>query len=90
MSLEYIFILISIGAVALGFVVLTVFGVRNFSRGKHNVFSVATIVVPFVVFGICAVITGGEMAKSAILTVIIMAVLAIAGLLYSGVRGLTG
>ena len=90
MSLEYIFILISIAAVALAFVALVAFGLRNLSRGKHNMFSVAAVVIPFIVFGICAVITGGEMAKSAILTVVIMAVLAIAGLLYSGLRGITG
>jgi len=90
MTLEYIFILISMVAVALAFLVLVAFGLRNLSRGKHSVWSIAAVVVPFIVFGICAVITGGEMAKSAILTVIIMSVLAIAGLLYSGLRGLTG
>jgi len=90
MSVEYIFILISIAAVAVAFVGLVGFGLRNLTRGKHNVFSVAAVVVPFIIFGICAVITGGEMAKSALLTVMIMAVLAVVGLLYSGVRGLTG
>jgi hypothetical protein len=90
MSLEYIFILISIAAVALAFVGLAVFGFRNLSRGKHSMFSVAAVVIPFIVFGICAAITSGALAKSAILTVLIMAVLAIAGLLYSGLRGLTG
>ncbi|MGA7306452.1 MAG: hypothetical protein WBW88_16350 [Rhodothermales bacterium] len=90
MSLEYIFILISIIAVALAFLALLAFGVRNLARGKNSVFSIASIVIPFVIFGICAVITGGVMAKSALLTVIIMAVLAVAGLLYSGLRGLTG
>ena len=90
MSLEFIFIVISMAAVALAFVALAVFGFRNLSRGKHSMFSVAAVVIPFVIFAICAAITGGEMAKSAILTVVIMSVLAIAGLLYSGVRGLTG
>lgn len=90
MSLEYIFIVISIAAVGLAFVALAAFGLRNLSRGKHSMFSVAAVIIPFVVFGICAVVLGGEMAKSAILTVMIMSVLAIAGLLYSGLRGLTG
>lgn len=90
MSLEYIFILISIAAVALAFVALAAFGLRNLTRNKHSMFSVAAIVIPFIVFGICAAITGGEMAKSAILTVVIMSVMAIAGLLYSGFRGLAG
>ena len=90
MSLEYIFILISIAAVGIAFVILAAFGLRNLTRGKHSMFSIAAVIIPFIVFGICAVITGGEMAKSAILTVLIMAVFAIAGLLYSGLRGLTG
>lgn len=90
MSLEYIFIVISMAAVALAFVALAVFGFRNLGRGKHSMFSVAAVVIPFIVFGICALITGGMMAKSAILTVLIMSLLAVAGLLYSGLRGLTG
>jgi hypothetical protein len=90
MSVEYIFIVISIAVVALTFVVLLVFGIRNLARGKQSIFSVAAIVAPFVIFGICAAILGGEMAKSALYTVFVMSALAIAGLLYSGFRGLTG
>ena len=90
MSLEYVFILISIVAVATCFGVLLVFGLRNLSRGKHSKFSVGAIVIPFIIFGICVPLTGGDYAKAAILTVIIMAILAILGLLYSGARGLTG
>lgn len=90
MSLAYVFILIVIVIVAAAFVVLSIFGLRNLSRGKHSTFSVGAIIIPFVVFGICVPITGGDYAKAAILTVIIMAVIAIIGLVYSGVRGLTG
>lgn len=90
MSLEYVFILISIVAVAACFGVLLVFGLRNLSRGKHSKFSVGAVVVPFVILAICIPITGSDYAKAAILTVIIMAVLAILGLLYSGARGITG
>ena len=88
--MEYIFIVLSMSVVGLTFLVLIGFGLRNLSRGKHTMFSVAAIVVPFVVFGICAAILGGELAKSAIYTVFIMSALAIAGLVYSGVRGITG
>ena len=91
MSLEYIFIIISMAAVGLAFLILAVFGARNLSRGKHSMWSVAAIVVPFVVFGICSAILGGdELARSALYTVFIMSAFAIVGLLYSGVRGLTG
>ena len=90
MSLAYVFILIVIAAVAIAFVVLSIFGLRNLSRGKHSAFSAGAIIVPFVVFGICVPITGGNYAKAAILTVIIMAIIAILGLVYSGLRGLTG
>jgi hypothetical protein len=90
MSVAYVFILISLVAVAVAFAVLAIFGVRNLGRGKHSKFSVGAVIVPFVVFGVCIPITGGDYAKAAILTVIIMAVIAIIGLVYSGVRGLTG
>lgn len=90
MSIEFVFILLSILCVGLAFLVLTVFGLRNLSRGKHSMWSVAAVVTPFVIFGIIAAITGGELARSALLTVMAMSVLAILGLLYSGVRGLTG
>ena len=88
--MAYIFILISIIAVGAAFVALLVFGLRNLTRGKHSKFSVGAIVVPFVVFGICIPLTGGDFPKAAILTVIIMVVIAILGLAYSGIRGLTG
>ena len=90
MSLEYVFILLSIVAVGAAFVVLLVFGLRNLSRGKHSKFSVGAVVVPFVIFAICIPLTGFDYAKAAILTVIIMSIIAILGLIYSGVRGLTG
>ena len=90
MTLEYVFILVSIVAVAAIFVVLLVFGIRALSWGKHGIFSVATVVVPFIIFGICIPLTGADYAKAAILTVIIMSVIAILGLFYSGARGLTG
>lgn len=90
MSVEYIFILISIVGVAAAFVLLVAFGARNLTRAKNSPFSVAAIVAPFVVLGICIPLTGGNYAKAAILTVMIMSVIAILGLLYSGVRGLTG
>ena len=90
MSLEFVFILIAVVAVAAAFVVLVVFGLRNLTRGKHSKFSVGAIVVPFVIFGICVPLTGADFAKAAILTVIIMSVIAIIGLVYSGVRGLAG
>ena len=90
MSLAFVFILIAIVGVAAGFVVLSAFGLRNLGRGKHSKFSVGAVVVPFLIFGICIPVTGGDFAKAAILTVIIMVVIAILGLVYSGVRGLTG
>lgn len=90
MTLEYVFILIAIVAVAAAFVVLLAFGLRNLGRGKHSKFSVGAIVVPFVVFAICIPLTSSDFAKAAILTVMIMAVIAIIGLVYSGVRGVTG
>ena len=90
MSTSYVFILMSMVAVGAGFLILVVFGLRNMSRGKHNKFSVGAVVVPFVIFGICIPLAGGEYSKAAILTVMVMAVIAVIGLVYSGVRGLTG
>jgi hypothetical protein len=90
MTVEYVFILISMVAVGVGFLVLAAFGARNLTRGKHSKFSVGAVVIPFVIFGVCIPLAGGEYSKAAILTVMVMAVIAIVGLVYSGVRGITG
>ncbi|MFV1981406.1 MAG: hypothetical protein ACC655_09655 [Rhodothermia bacterium] len=90
MTLEYVFILLSIVAVGATFVVLIAFGLRNISRGKHSKFTIGSVVIPFVIFGIVVPLVDSDFAKAAILTVLIMVVIAIIGLLYSGARGLTG
>lgn len=90
MTLEYVFILLSIVAVGATFVILIAFGLRNISRGKHSKFTIGAVVIPFVIFGIVVPLVDSDFAKAAILTVLIMVVIAIIGLLYSGARGLTG
>ena len=90
MSIEYAFILLSIVSVAATFVVLTAFAIRTLIRGKHSMFAVGTFVVPVVLFGILIPLTAGDVVEAAILTSMIMTVLAIIGLIFSGLRGLTG
>lgn len=90
MTLAYVIILLSIVAVGATFVILVVFGVRNLSWGRHSRFTIGSVIIPFIIFGICVPLVGADYAKAAILTVMIMAVVAIIGLIYSGARGLTG
>ncbi len=90
MTLEFVFIILSIIGVGVTFVILIAFGLRNISRGRHSKFTIGSVVIPFVAFGICVPLVGGDYAKAAILTVMIMAVVAVIGLVYSGARGLTG
>ena len=88
--MAYIFILLTMVAVGATFLILVVFGLRNISRGKQDKFKIGSVLVPFVIFGILIPLTGSDYAKAAIFTVMIMAVIAVIGLLYSGARGLTG
>ncbi|MEM1271235.1 MAG: hypothetical protein AAF752_01275 [Bacteroidota bacterium] len=90
MSFDYIAILVVVCLIGLGFLILTVFGLRNLFQGKHNAFSIGALVLPLVVFGICYAISGGDLGRAGILTIVTMLGLAIVGLLVSGVRGLTG
>lgn len=90
MTLEFVFILLSIIAVGVTFVILIFFGLRNIVRGRHSKFTIGAVIIPFVVFGICIPLVGADYAKAAIVTVMIMVVVAVIGLVYSGARGLTG
>ena len=89
MSIAYIIIILAMVAVAGGFAILAGFGLRNLARGKHTLFSIGAIVVPFVIFGIISMLVDG-ISKAAILTVMVMAAIAIVALLFSGVRGMVG
>lgn len=90
MSFEYIAILSVVCLIGFGFLLLTIFGLRNLLQGKHSMFSIVALLLPVAVFGICYAIAGGDAPRAALMTVVAMVGLAILGLLVSGVRGLTG
>lgn len=75
--------------VVLGVVAIVIFGIRNLTYGKINPISMAIVAVPILLLVLLGLIMG-DWDQAAIITVVIMFVLAALGLVASGLRGLTG
>lgn len=72
--------------IGLSFLVLVLFGVRSLFNGKISLMKMAFTIVPFVVFFIWYLVTGGDMAQSAVLTVATMFVLGLLAIVLSGIK----
>lgn len=81
-------VMITLGLIALGFLALAIFSIRNLASGKHSIGSVAAFGVPVVVFGISWLIAGGDISRTAVLTFMIMFVLALIALFATGFKSL--
>lgn len=86
MDTSYLAVVIAIGLIGLAFVLLLLLSVRSLFNAKHNLFSMVFFLVPVVIFGICYVIAGGDIARTAVLTFIGMFALGLVAILLSGVR----
>ncbi len=76
----------ALGMIGLAFLVLIVFGFRSLLNGKISIMKMAFILVPFVVFFIWYLITGGDMAEAAVLTVATMFALGMLSIFLSGLK----
>ena len=84
---------LSLALVALGLLVIIVFGVKSLIAGKHRLWSIAAMLLPLVVFGICYAISLGspEPATTAmILTALVLLVGGILAILVTGIKGVIG
>ena len=84
---------LSLALVALGLLVIVVFGIKSLASGKHRPWSIAAMLLPLVIFGICYVISLGA-AEPATTAMILTALTLMAGgviaILLTGAKGLLG
>ncbi len=84
---------LSLAMLAIGFLVVIVFGIKSLASGKHRLWSVAAMLLPLVVFGICYVISLGNpdpATAAAILTAIVLLAAGVIAVLITGVKGIIG
>lgn len=73
------------GLIGLGVLAMIVSGIQSVIKGKQDVKKIATMIVPFVVYGIAYVVTG-EFAEAGIATMFFMLALMVLTILVSGAR----
>jgi len=84
---------LSLALVAVGLLVIVVFGIKSLASGKHRPWSIAAMLLPLVVFGICYAISLGapEPATTAmILTAVTLLAAGVIAIVLTGVKGLFG
>ncbi len=84
---------LSIGLVALGLAVIVIFGIKSLAAGKHRLWTIAAMLLPLVIFGICYAISLGaaDPATTAmILTALVLLVGGILAILVTGIKGVIG
>lgn len=77
---------LALGLVALGVIGMLVSGVQSIFKGKQDFKKIATMIVPFVVFGI-AFAVAGSVTEAAIGTMLFMLAVMVLFVLLTGIRG---
>ncbi len=81
---------LSLALVAIGLLVIVVFGIKSLMDGKHRLWSIGAMVLPLVIFGICYAISLGtaEPATTAmILTALVLLAGGIVAIVLTGIKG---
>ncbi len=86
-ALVVVAIYAAIGITGLSIVTLIGFGIRNLTYGKIEPLTIGAIAVPVVVLGILLVAMPSA-AEAGIMTLIVMFVLSLLGLVYTGIKNL--
>ncbi len=84
---------LSLAMVAIGLLVIVVFGIKGLASGKHRIWTIGAMVLPLVVFGICYGIASGgpdPAITAAIMTSLVLLVAGIAAILVTGLKGIIG
>jgi hypothetical protein len=84
---------LSLAMVAIGLLVIVVFGIKGLASGKHRVWTIGAMVLPLIVFGICYAITSGgpdPAITAVILTALVLLVAGIIAILVTGLKGVIG
>lgn len=78
--------------IALGLLIIVVFGIRSLLAGKFRPWSIGAMLLPVVVFGIAYVLASGPdpAATAGVWTVLVLMAVGAAAILVTGVKGLVG
>lgn len=72
--------------IGVSLVAVALFGIRGIAYGKANMFTIASFLLPIVLFGILLLVQG-DWIEAGVTTALIMFVVAGFGLLFTGARG---
>ncbi len=84
---------LSLALVALGLLVIVVFGIKSLAAGKHRVWSIAAMLLPLAIFAVCYALSLGaaEPATTAmILTALVLLGAGIVAIVVTGIKGVFG
>ncbi|HEX6981207.1 MAG TPA: hypothetical protein VF181_00460 [Balneolaceae bacterium] len=73
------------GLIGLGILAMIFSGIQSLIKGKQDVKKIATMVVPFIVYGVAYVIVGG-LAEAGIATMFVMLAFMVLAIILSGMR----
>jgi len=88
MDFSYMGVIAALGMIGLAFLTLVALSARNLFNGKHSIFGMVFFLVPAVVFGICYAMFGGDLDKTAVMSMIIMLILGLLAIVLSGFKSI--
>lgn len=83
--IEVVSIGLSLALTGIGILLMLFSGIRNLMHGKSDLKKIGSLAVPFAVFGISWVVTGGA-TEAGIATMIFMLAVLVLFILYTGLR----
>ena len=88
-----ILIWLVLAMIALGLLVILLFGLKGLVDGKHRPWSIGAMLLPVVVFGIAYALSAGSdtpAASAVVLTAVILIAVGIIAVLVTGLKGFFG
>lgn len=88
-----ILIWLVLAMIALGLVVMLIFGLKGLFEGKHRPWSIGAMLLPLVVFGISYALSAGSdtpAAAAVVLTAVILIGVGVVAVVVTGLKGFIG
>lgn len=84
---------LSLAMLALGLLIIAVFGLKGLVSGRHRTWTIGAMVLPFVIFGVCYALSAGDpdpAVRAALLTMIVLLVAGLLAIAFTGLKGAIG
>lgn len=88
-----ILIWLVLAMIALGLLVILVFGLKGLASGKHRPWSIGAMLLPLAIFGIAYALNAGSdtpAAAAVVLTAVILIAIGIVAVVITGLKGFLG